>query len=124
MKHYAILLLLMAGSAFAVAAAQAQQSCAELANLKIEGVEITSATDVPAGATVPATYPRYRGTLPAHCRVEGVMHRRTGVGGQEYGIGFALALPPPQSWNGDFMMQGGGRKRHRQLSRRSIVRRR
>lgn len=97
----------MAGTTAAPATAQTQ-TCAELANLKIAGVEITNAMDVPAGAAVPASYPRYSGTLPAHCRVEGVMHRRTGVGGQEYGIGFALALPPAQSWNGDFMMQGGG----------------
>lgn len=89
-------------------AAHAQTSCAELSSLKLDGVEITSASDVPAGSTVPASYPRYTGTLPAHCRVEGVMHPRTGVGGQQYGIGFALALPPAQSWNGDFMMQGGG----------------
>jgi hypothetical protein len=46
--------------------------------------------------------------LPAHCRVDGVIHRRKGVGGEEFGIGFALALPEQTAWNGDFMMQGGG----------------
>jgi feruloyl esterase len=30
------------------------------------------------------------------------------VGGEEFGIGFALALPEKGAWNGDFMMQGGG----------------
>jgi hypothetical protein len=108
MNKYHVLLLVAAGSMFALASAHAQQTCGQLTNLKIDGVEITAATDVPAGANIPASYPRYDGTLPAHCRVEGVMHRRTGVGGQEYGIGFALALPPQQAWNGDFMMQGGG----------------
>ncbi len=46
--------------------------------------------------------------LPAHCRVDGVINRRKGVDGQEFGIGFALALPESVAWNGDFMMQGGG----------------
>ena len=108
MKAYQVLLVALAGSMVGTGTAQGQQTCADLANVKIDGVEITSAADVPAGATVPASFPHYSGTLPAHCRVEGVMHRRTGVGGQEYGIGFALALPPAQAWNGDFMMQGGG----------------
>jgi feruloyl esterase len=44
--------------------------------------------------------------LPAYCRVEGVINRRTGVGGEEFGIHFALAMP--DQWNGDFLMQGGG----------------
>lgn len=42
----------------------------------------------------------------AHCRVDGIIDRRTGVGGKEYGIGFALALP--DQWNGRFLFQGGG----------------
>ena len=33
------------------------------------------------------------------------IHRRTGVGGEEFGITFALAMP--DKWNGDFLMQGG-----------------
>ena len=37
-----------------------------------------------------------------------MINRRKGFGGQEFGIGFALALPQPEAWNGDFMMQGGG----------------
>lgn len=86
----------------------ASQSCADIGNLKISGVEITNAVPVPAGSTVPSTYPRYSGKLPAHCRVEGVLHRRKGVDGVEYGVRFALALPSRSTWNGDFMMQGGG----------------
>jgi len=38
--------------------------------------------------------------------VEGVINRRTGVDGEEFGIDFALAMP--NQWNGDFLMQGGG----------------
>jgi hypothetical protein len=87
---------------------QGKRSCAELASLKMDGVEITNAVAVPAGATVPASYPHYAGTLPEHCRVEGVIDRRKGVGGEEFGIGFAVALPAKDVWNGDFVMQGGG----------------
>ena len=36
------------------------------------------------------------------------MNRQKGVDGQEFGIGFAIALPDQETWNGDFMMQGGG----------------
>src|SRR5687768_8296173 len=45
-------------------------------------------------------------TLPPHCHVAGSFERRTGVGGKEYAIGFALNLPA--EWNGRFMFQGGG----------------
>ena len=78
--------------------------------LKIEGVEITKAALVPAGFTVPPPYPGAPGIgpLPAHCRVDGVINRRKGADGEEFGIGFALALPHDAAWNGDFMMQGGG----------------
>lgn len=94
-----------------LAQAESLDACAKLADLRLEGVEITKAALMPAGATVPPAYPgaaSYKGTLPAYCRVDGVMHRRKGADGQEFGIGFALALPVPEAWNGDFMMQGGG----------------
>ena len=90
------------------ASAQTGSSCTDLAGLKIDGVEVTSSTKVPANAPIPSSYPHYAGSLPAHCRVEGMMHRRRGVAGIEYGIGFAVALPEKAAWNGDFMMQGGG----------------
>jgi hypothetical protein len=44
--------------------------------------------------------------LPAYCRVDGVLDRRTGGDGKPYGIGFAIALP--DDWNGRFLQQGGG----------------
>jgi pimeloyl-ACP methyl ester carboxylesterase len=92
------------------APAQAATSCADLDQLRMDGVEITKAALVPAGVTVPPAYPGApaTGPLPAHCRVDGVINRRKGAGGEEFGIGFALALPEATAWNGDFMMQGGG----------------
>ena len=93
----------------AAAAAQEPKDCADLAGIKIPNVEITKAALVPAVESMPARpgAPRmYSGPLPAYCRVEGTMNRRTGVDGQGFGIGFALALP--EKWNGDFVMQGGG----------------
>ncbi|MGB6931402.1 MAG: hypothetical protein WBD91_01420, partial [Acidobacteriaceae bacterium] len=80
-------------SCVAVAAsAQTKPSCTELTNLSLPGVEITTAVEVAAGAPIPSSYPRYTGELSAHCRVEGVIDRRKGVGGEEFGIGFAVAL--------------------------------
>jgi feruloyl esterase len=76
-------------------------------NVRISGVEITKAEAVAAGTTEPIPWSQSRtAPLPAYCRVEGVINRRTGVNGEEFGIRFALALP--DNWNGDFLMQGGG----------------
>ncbi len=50
--------------------------------------------------------PGHVSSLPAYCRVEGVIDQRTGAEGKRYGIGFALALP--DQWNGRFLFQGGG----------------
>jgi Tannase and feruloyl esterase len=111
MTHCKLSLLLLA-VLIAPLAAQSESAtpCADLTGLKFDGVEITKATLVPAGTTIPAPYPGAQGIgpLPAHCRVDGVINRRKGIDGQEFGIGFAVALPEPASWNGDFMMQGGG----------------
>ena len=87
--------------------AQPVGSCADLINFKAPGVEITQAAPVAAGSTVPVPFstPPQSLDLSAYCRVEGVIHRRTGVGGEEFGINFALAMP--DHWNGDFLMQGG-----------------
>jgi len=110
MQRCGILIILAASAAIVPAQTQNTNACAALTNLKIEGVEITKAAPVPAGTTIPGPYPGAPsiGPLPAHCRVDGVMHRRKGVGGEEFGIGFAVALPEAAGWNGDFMMQGGG----------------
>jgi feruloyl esterase len=109
MRWDKLLVLASATLCAAVAAsAQSKPSCANLAQLSLPGVEITNAVEVAAGAPIPSPYPRYTGELAAHCRVEGVIDRRKGVGGEEFGIGFAVALPAKEAWNGDFMMQGGG----------------
>jgi Tannase and feruloyl esterase len=96
-------------SVFALSACawtQQANSCESLVNFKAPHVEITKAAAIAAGTT--EAYPWGQGRtapLPAYCRVEGVINRRTGVGGEEFGITFALAMP--EKWNGDFLMQGG-----------------
>jgi feruloyl esterase len=88
--------------------AQQTNSCANLLNFKAPGVEITKAAPIAAESTEPIPFaPAGQSlVLPAYCRVEGVINRRAGVGGEEFGINFALAMP--DQWNGDFLMQGGG----------------
>ena len=109
MKLRYLFLVSAACCAFAAAQSVFAQSCGDLAQVKIEGVEITKAAPVAAVEQQQARGPMGGGgALPAYCRVEGVIHRRKGVGGEEFGIGFALALPEKAAWNGDFMMQGGG----------------
>lgn len=73
----------------------------EVADLDIE---ITAAAD--DGVASMAAQGIDADGLPPHCLIEGVINRRTGVDGVEYGIGFALALP--REWNGRFLFQGGG----------------
>ena len=86
---------------------QQNNPCANLASFKAAGVEITKAASIEAGTTEPNPWgPGHSAPIPAYCRVEGVINRRTGVGGEEFGIRFALAMP--EKWNGDFLMQGGG----------------
>lgn len=86
-------------------------ACAALVGADFgKGVEIASAT--PIAAVAPGT--RFQigfnsfteAGVPAHCRVEGTINRRTGAEGKEFGIGFELALP--EQWNGRFLLQGGG----------------
>ncbi|HEY1804834.1 MAG TPA: tannase/feruloyl esterase family alpha/beta hydrolase [Terracidiphilus sp.] len=104
-----ILPAIIVSTLFLVPCARSQQRspCASLIDFKAPGVEITKAAPVPAGSTVPIpfTTPPKNLALPAYCRVEGVINPRKGVGGEEFGIQFALAMP--DQWNGDFLMQGG-----------------
>ncbi len=97
------LLLVTALWAPLAAKSQSAGTCADLAGLKIDGVEIAKAAPVPSGATIPPAYPGALaiGPLPAHCRVDGIINRRKGIDGQEFGIGFAVALPERTAWNGD-----------------------
>ena len=88
--------------------AQVPAMCTEMSKLKLPGVqlEITRAEWVPRGP-MPAGRGGPTGiTLPAYCRLDGIIDKRTGAGGVTYGIGFALALP--ENWTGQFLQQGGG----------------
>jgi hypothetical protein len=89
-----LLVVVSASSAWA----QEPNSCARLTNCKAENVEITKAAVIAAGTTEAIPWNETRtARLPAYCRVEGVMNRRTGVDGEEFGITFALAMP--DQWN-------------------------
>jgi feruloyl esterase len=87
-------------------------ACAALTSLQIPGVAltITKAEWFAEGSTPPVGRgggpPAAAVKLPAYCRLDGVLDRRTGADGKPYGIGFALALPG--DWNGRFLFQGGG----------------
>jgi feruloyl esterase len=103
--------LLLAGS---VGSAQTTHttpaSCDDLRQLQVPGVALAVAKTewFPAGARPSQGRggAGVAGDLPAYCRLDGVIDRRTGAGGAAYGIGFALALP--EEWNGRFLFQGGG----------------
>jgi len=102
-----IAMIAIACCASSLAQTSSAPTCAELSAIKIESVEITKATPMPA-AEAHLPWHDYDGPIPAYCRVEGVMRKHKGVDGVDYGIGFALALPEKAAWNGDFLMQGGG----------------
>jgi hypothetical protein len=91
------------------AEAQVPDNCAKLNDLRIPGtdLQITSTKSLSA-APMPKSPMggSYQGTVPAHCRVDGVLESRNGVNNTPYGIGFAIALPV--DWNGRFLFQGGG----------------
>jgi feruloyl esterase len=105
-------LLMSCASAMAqsVAATPTASACTGLRTLQVPGVALTvtraewfaAGTAAPAGPGGAANAAK----LPAYCRLDGVIDRRTGTGGVAYGIGFALALP--DNWNGRFLFQGGG----------------
>ncbi|WP_137680727.1 tannase/feruloyl esterase family alpha/beta hydrolase [Aurantiacibacter suaedae] len=110
---------LLAATALPLAGAPAQQqsaeqrpanyygsACTALEGLVDDGVEITSASFHPETTTIEATPVSPAIAKPPHCLVEGVINRRMGAGGAEYGIGFELALP--LEWNGRYLLQGGG----------------
>src|SRR6266568_5638196 len=89
------------------ASAQQINACGGLMKFKSPRLEITKAAPIAAGTTEPNPYGQgHSAPLPAYCRVEGVINRRTGVGGEDFGINFALAMP--DKWNADLLMQGGG----------------
>ncbi len=88
-----------------------EAACASMKTFKLPGVtlEITKAEWKPAGSSPPAANPNAPPSplkLPAFCRVDGMIDKRTGADGKPYGIGFAINLP--DDWNGRFLQQGGG----------------
>jgi hypothetical protein len=109
-------LIALAGALSMLATANAQaadadaaKACASLTSFKAPGFDmaITQAAQVPAGPVPALPFgPAFSGTLPAYCRVDGVIDPRTGHDGKAYAIGFAVAMPV--NWNGRFLMQGGG----------------
>ena len=103
-------LVLLAGVATAQPKGGAA-ACAAMKNFTLPGVtlDVTKAEWVAAGSSPPAPgrgAPASTLKLPAYCRVDGVIDRRTGGDGKPYGIGFAITLP--DDWNGRFLQQGGG----------------
>jgi feruloyl esterase len=109
MRTTSLLLATAAFCAAAVAQGQSAIPCTGLVGLKLDGVEIAKSEPVPWGVVIPGPFNvAISGKLPAHCRVDGIIHRRKGAGGEEFGIGFAVALPEAAAWNGDLMMMGGG----------------
>src|SRR6187397_3224486 len=86
-------------------------ACSTLTSLKIPGLDltITKAEWFATGSPPPRGGPGAPANpikLPAYCRLDGVIDRRTGADGKPYGIGFAVSLPA--DWNGRFLFQGGG----------------
>src|SRR5688572_10538955 len=86
-------------------------ACATLTALQMPGLplSITKAEWFAAGTTSPGSQNPLAPpavTLPAYCRLDGVLDRRAGADGKSYGIGFALALPG--DWSGRLLFQGGG----------------
>lgn len=86
-----------------------QEACRALEHRAIPGLDalIEHAAVVPSGPapSIPFHAP-IQVTLPAYCRADGVIDRRTGHDGKPYAIRFAIALPG--QWNGRYLMRGGG----------------
>ncbi len=81
-------------------------ACSNLATLTkfpVPATQITLTKFNPAGTTTANGVP-----LPDHCQIQGVINRRIGTDGYQYGDMFEVRLPVPAAWNGRFMFQGGG----------------
>src|SRR5579863_3873635 len=100
--------LLFLASTAVVALAQVPNKCGDLAKFQMPGtkIEITRAEMVAAGQAAGGRGGPAGPMLPAHCRVNGMVDRRTGPDGKTYGIKFAVALP--DNWTGRYLQQGGG----------------
>jgi pimeloyl-ACP methyl ester carboxylesterase len=77
-------------------------SCADLVTrFSFANTTIDSSAAVASGTLAVAGQP-----VAEHCLVKGAMHKRTGVDGKTYAIGFEMRLPT--AWNGRFFYQGNG----------------
>lgn len=87
-----------------------EANCTSMSRIDIPrlALEITKTQWFAAGSPPPSGRggPPSTLKLPAYCRLDGVLDRRTGADGKPYGIGFALTLPA--QWNGRLLFQGGG----------------
>src|SRR3954451_680686 len=101
-------ILLLFASAGVTLLAQTPDKCKDLANFQTPGnrLEITRAEIVAAGPAPARPGAQPGPVLPARCRVDGIIDRRTGPDGKTYGIRFAIALP--EKWTGQYLQQGGG----------------
>jgi len=107
--------LVTVGSAPATTAsrqvAPAESACTALRQLQVPGAALSELKTewFAAGSPLPPEPPWMAPLtvrMPAYCRLDATLDRRTGADGKSYGIGFALALPA--EWNGRFLFQGGG----------------
>lgn len=115
MRTDALIAVLLGGVLSSATAALADPpACADLAAKAGTGMRIDTGRTISAG-TLPSDNPgraaltgaaRVQAAMPAHCLVTGMIHPRTGVGGQSLGDTFELRMP--DGWNGKFLFQGGG----------------
>jgi hypothetical protein len=102
--------LLFVGAVYGQNQSKSPARCAALTGLQIPGfvLEVTKAEWHAAGMAPSQPGPKTMAPmeLPAYCRIDGMLDRRIGEQGAQYGIGFAIALP--DDWSGRFLMQGGG----------------
>jgi len=99
----AVVLLAFQSAVFA----QSSSKCSDMMKFKSPGVslEISRAANIPEGRAQGRGGPTGP-MLPAHCRIDGMIDRRTGSDGKAYGIRFAISLP--DNWSGQYLQQGGG----------------
>jgi hypothetical protein len=102
---------LSSGAALVVQGAPNESGCAALQLIHVPGAALSEVkTEWRAAGSPPPQEPPWvpplAAPLPAYCRLDATLDRRTGADGKSYGIGFALALPA--NWNGRFLFQGGG----------------
>ena len=68
------------------AMASDEAKCVSMKNFQMHGVslQITRAESMPDAISKPSPLGGYTGTIPAHCRIEGAMEKRTGSDGEPY----------------------------------------